>query len=77
MSKQAVAAKSAATQRAALSKSVQGGRRGESTAKHKKYLDCHVCGREHIVDGLTVRVSCTPKNTHLGIAQRVQEAMLA
>lgn len=68
--------KSAATQRAALSKSVQGGRRGEGTAKGKKWLDCEECGRSHIVDGFTARVTCAPMNTHLGIAGRVKETML-
>ena len=77
MSARSDRAKSAAAQRAALSKSVQGGRKGESTAKNKKYLDCHICGRTLIVDGLTARASCIPKNSHLGIADRVKEAMLS
>ena len=77
MSRKSDRERDAATQAHALSRATQGGRRGEGTAKSKKYLDCLVCGRTMIVDGFTARVTCAPKQMHLGIGARIEGTMLA
>ncbi len=77
MSRKSDRARDAAIQAKAISKATGGGRRGEGTAKGKKWLDCHVCGRSMIVDGFTAQVTCAPKQMHLGIGARIEETMLA